>query len=322
MSWFSSSIPSSPQHQDNDKEEEEQEESAGNSGQHLSPGKGVKEDFSELTKTFTRQLWGVASFLAPPPPSSQVESPKHGNAPETETQSHKIARDAEIHMDDTVFDGSEKPEGIKTSLEVPMFGVSREDVFSDTSKNGSPKVGGKKLTGFRSDLAELRGSMATGLSKIQSVIRVVTQDDEDESGHVVDSSPEGSSQSGSPKSPQDETNGSSSLGSLLKPLLGAVSPSQEGAPENRRQKYLSVSADHSEEDENNEIQHHKVTSFCTYFGVAFPLRLGALQSRDFNSILCYILSYRSLLVSYIGLQIVMTTFYIASNHITSLHIMH
>lgn len=302
MSWFSSSIPSSPQHQDNDREEEEQDESAGNSGQHLSPGKGVKEDFSELTKTFTRQLWGVASFLAPPPPSSQVESPKHGNAPETETQSHKIAGDAEIHMDDTVFDGSEKPEGMKTSLEVPIFGgVSREDVVSDTSKNGSPKVGGKKLTGFRSDLAELRGSMATGLSKIQSVIRVVTQDDEDESGDVVDSSPEGSSQSGSPKSPQDETNGSSSLGSLLKPLLGAVSPSQEGAPENRRQKSLSVSADHYEEDENNEIQHHKVTSFCTYFGVAFPLRLGALQSRDFSLILCYILSYRSLLVSYIGL---------------------
>lgn len=264
MSWFSSSIPSSPQHQDIDREEEEeQDESAGNSGQHLSPGKGVKEDFSELTKTFTRQLWGVASFLAPPP-SFQVESPKHGNASEMETQSHKIAGDAEIHLDDTVFDGSEKPEGIKTSLEVPMFrGVSREDAVSDTSKNGSPKVGGKKLTGFRSDLAELRGSMATGLSKIQSVIRVVTQDDEDESGDVVDSTPEGSSQSGSPKSPRDETNGSSSLGSLLKPLLGAVSPSQEGATGNRRQKSLSVSAEHYEEDENNETQHHKVTSLCT-----------------------------------------------------------
>jgi hypothetical protein len=320
MSWFSSSIPSSPQHQDNDREEEEQDESAGNSGQHLSPGKGVKEDFSALTKSFTRQLWGVASFLAPPPPSSQVESPKHGNAPESETQSHKIAGDAEMHMDDTVFDGSERSEGMKTSLEVPMFGgVSREDVVSDTSKNGSPKVGGKKLTGFRSDLAELRGSMATGLSKIQSVIRVVTQDDEDESGDVVDSSPEGSSQSGSPKSPRDETIGSSSLGSLLKPLLGAVSPSQEGAPGNRRQKSLSVSADHSEEDENNETQHLKVASLCTYFGVALPLRLGALQSRGVNLCLCYILSYQSLFVSYIGLQIVTTTLYIASNHIITYH---
>lgn len=30
-------------------------------------GRGVKEDLSEITKTLTRQFWGVASFLAPPP---------------------------------------------------------------------------------------------------------------------------------------------------------------------------------------------------------------------------------------------------------------
>lgn len=30
--------------------------------------RGVKEDLSELKETLTRQLWGVASFLAPPPP--------------------------------------------------------------------------------------------------------------------------------------------------------------------------------------------------------------------------------------------------------------
>lgn len=38
----------------------------------LSPSRGVKEDLSELTKTITRQFWGVASFLAPAPdiPSS------------------------------------------------------------------------------------------------------------------------------------------------------------------------------------------------------------------------------------------------------------
>ncbi|KAK4844006.1 hypothetical protein QYF36_015238 [Acer negundo] len=29
--------------------------------------RGVKEDLTELTKSFSRQLWGVASFLAPPP---------------------------------------------------------------------------------------------------------------------------------------------------------------------------------------------------------------------------------------------------------------
>ncbi|XP_021717967.1 uncharacterized protein LOC110685755 [Chenopodium quinoa] len=31
--------------------------------------RGVKDDLSEFSKTLTRQLWGVASFLAPPPPS-------------------------------------------------------------------------------------------------------------------------------------------------------------------------------------------------------------------------------------------------------------
>lgn len=31
-------------------------------------GGGVKEDLSELKETLTRQLWGVASFLAPSPP--------------------------------------------------------------------------------------------------------------------------------------------------------------------------------------------------------------------------------------------------------------
>ncbi|KAJ6839366.1 uncharacterized protein M6B38_315270 [Iris pallida] len=39
--------------------EEEEEEARG----------GVKEDLSELTQTLTRQFWGVASFLAPPPPA-------------------------------------------------------------------------------------------------------------------------------------------------------------------------------------------------------------------------------------------------------------
>ena len=36
--------------------------------------RGVKEDLSELKQTLTRQIWGVASFLAPPPPSSSSQS--------------------------------------------------------------------------------------------------------------------------------------------------------------------------------------------------------------------------------------------------------
>ncbi|KAL5706690.1 hypothetical protein ACHQM5_024824 [Ranunculus cassubicifolius] len=45
------------------------------------PGRGVKEDLSELTKTLTRQLWGVASFLAPPPTPTESSSPSPTPAP-------------------------------------------------------------------------------------------------------------------------------------------------------------------------------------------------------------------------------------------------
>jgi hypothetical protein len=36
------------------------------------PSRGVKDDISKLTETFTRRLWDVASFLAPPPESSTL----------------------------------------------------------------------------------------------------------------------------------------------------------------------------------------------------------------------------------------------------------
>lgn len=41
--------------------------------------RGVKEDLSEISKTLTRQFWGVASFLAPPPPSSDPQNPISDN---------------------------------------------------------------------------------------------------------------------------------------------------------------------------------------------------------------------------------------------------
>lgn len=59
MSWFSKTFLRPPEDQQsgiNDAEEDEP-----------SPRKGVKEDLSELSKTFSRQLRGVASFLAPSP---------------------------------------------------------------------------------------------------------------------------------------------------------------------------------------------------------------------------------------------------------------
>ncbi|KAL5181627.1 hypothetical protein HKD37_01G002500 [Glycine soja] len=72
MSWFARTIANSLRLDDDDDDH--------NGSDLKSPPKkldsvstpsptarGVKEDFSELTKSFSRQLWGVASFLAPPP---------------------------------------------------------------------------------------------------------------------------------------------------------------------------------------------------------------------------------------------------------------
>lgn len=44
---------------------------------HSPTARGVKEDISELTKSLSRQFWGVASFLAPPP------DPDHDHDPRT-----------------------------------------------------------------------------------------------------------------------------------------------------------------------------------------------------------------------------------------------
>ncbi|KAL4582109.1 hypothetical protein LXL04_006649 [Taraxacum kok-saghyz] len=82
MSWWARSIANTLQFNADDDEDAEQHHLNSNKDKDLStdqqvdeddapltPGRGVKEDLSEITKTLTRQLWGVASFLAPPPPA-------------------------------------------------------------------------------------------------------------------------------------------------------------------------------------------------------------------------------------------------------------
>lgn len=59
--------PDQQQQEEEDSELEEDQASPSNTA-------SVKEDLSELGKTLSRQLWGVASFLAPPPPTSASAS--------------------------------------------------------------------------------------------------------------------------------------------------------------------------------------------------------------------------------------------------------
>ncbi|KAL0914558.1 hypothetical protein M5K25_014915 [Dendrobium thyrsiflorum] len=79
MSWLARSLVNSLRGDDDEGSEHNPSTKPGNddrSGDLVhtddepqSPSRGVKEDISELTKTITRQFWGVASFLAPPPDS-------------------------------------------------------------------------------------------------------------------------------------------------------------------------------------------------------------------------------------------------------------
>jgi hypothetical protein len=87
MSWFARTIANSLKLDEEEKEQtlnnndpnlkssqsqspqsDSQSESPSPSASTNSPtARGVKEDISELTKSLSRQFWGVASFLAPPP---------------------------------------------------------------------------------------------------------------------------------------------------------------------------------------------------------------------------------------------------------------
>ncbi|WOH05389.1 hypothetical protein DCAR_0624805 [Daucus carota subsp. sativus] len=88
MSWFAKSLATTLNLNDDDDNSESshpnpQTESPThpNSDPTDSSNRGVKEDLSELKKTLTRNFWGVASFLAPPPPSSSDSDP-NGSDPD------------------------------------------------------------------------------------------------------------------------------------------------------------------------------------------------------------------------------------------------
>lgn len=247
MSWFSStfsrSAAPSPEQDKFGKREQDDD------GESLSQGgKGVTDEFSELTKNLTRQLWGVASFLAPPP-TTRVESPKHTNTPQTESQSMTIAGKSEdpqvavVAKEEKDFPGSSSVAEV-AGMESPNLVESQKtfEGISNSSASGSPSASGDKLTGFRSDLAELKGTMATGFSRIQTVIRAVTQDeDEDED---IEDDPAGNSLAGD-----------GGLSSLLKPLLVSMTSFRERLPRSERgEESPLVVGEHVEGDIDYEIR--------------------------------------------------------------------
>ncbi|CAN6341429.1 unnamed protein product [Urochloa humidicola] len=151
MSWLARSIAatlSSPRGEpdpDSDADEPESEPAsagsrAGPAGEEEpeqpgTPSRGVKDDISELTETLTRRLWGVASFLAPPP---EATTPRAGATAPAE--------------------GEEEEEGV---------GDGDGDGDGEEAAALSPRI-----AGIRSDLAEIGGRVRSGFSMLQSNLAV------------------------------------------------------------------------------------------------------------------------------------------------------
>lgn len=93
MSWLARSIANSlnfDDHGDGDDATHPEAKLPDNSGSDddevsspTTPSRGVKEDLSEISKTLTRQFWGVASFLAPPP-QAEVKMETDADLPDSE----------------------------------------------------------------------------------------------------------------------------------------------------------------------------------------------------------------------------------------------
>ncbi|KAM7266009.1 hypothetical protein ACFE04_003692 [Oxalis oulophora] len=139
MSWLARSIANSLKFDDDDENATEPDpnnpnpNSEPNSELNQNPQSGVREDLNDFTKTLTRQIWGVASFLAPP-------------APQT-TDHVDQSKERENESDDDVEEEEEEEEG----------GGEGEEVI---------------IAGIKSDFAEISGKFKTGISKLSTNINV------------------------------------------------------------------------------------------------------------------------------------------------------
>ncbi|XP_068654203.1 uncharacterized protein [Aristolochia californica] len=171
MSWLAKSIANSLKLDNDDDDDDVYVDAAGEKVSGINPReegddhhqistespRGVKEDLSELTKTLTRQFWGVASFLAPPASASShspsLVSPPSVNASITE------------RLDPSVSKQSDDSESAGSSPKV--FGI----------RSDFAEIGGK----FRTGISKFSGNMAvTEISKIASSFLPFGSEDSDD----------------------------------------------------------------------------------------------------------------------------------------------
>ncbi|KAJ4910554.1 BSD domain-containing protein [Raphanus sativus] len=164
MAWLARSIANSLKI-DEDEDDDEKEtiikenpiQDPGSDQQPSSPSsalksqspRGVKEDISELTKTFRSQLWGVASFLAPPPATEEEE--------ETRKSSEEEDVIAGIRSDFVEIGGRFKTGISKLSGNLPVSEITKmaSSFWQGGGDDGVGDVIGvtEEVVGFAKDLA-------------------------------------------------------------------------------------------------------------------------------------------------------------------------
>lgn len=139
MSWFARSIANTLRLDDDvvsspnndhftDKPTTEKQQTVDDDSSPVSPSRGVKEDISELTKTLTRQFWGVASFLAPPPqsePDKRLLDSNSGPARDSDDDESDPAGIAGLRSDIAEIGGRFKSGISKFSKNIPVSEITK-----------------------------------------------------------------------------------------------------------------------------------------------------------------------------------------------------
>ncbi|KAI5063736.1 hypothetical protein GOP47_0022283 [Adiantum capillus-veneris] len=220
MSWFSNPFARSLEPLGDNSDGDEEDEHA--------HGQGVKEDLSQLTQTLKKQLWGVASFLAPPPQTKDLDNADvNENYGGVQSEALTVTRNAD-HL-------------ASTSLSEDLVDVDF-DAFLDETLDDKPAEASKGemishsslpdaqhgLTGISRDLAELKGSVTTGFSKILRAVREeidLVESSKSYTGNISEDEADDSTGK-SPRSTVAEK--SQGFNMYLKPLINNILQSGKG----------------------------------------------------------------------------------------------
>ncbi|XP_071711690.1 uncharacterized protein [Rutidosis leptorrhynchoides] len=138
MSWLAQSIANSLQineadhpttstdHNSNNQFQsikQQEFEKSDSENETLISGGGVKEDLSEFTETLARQIWGVASFLAPPPPPPPPPPPLPA--------SHRSPIDRHDDVENSIIEGLESRDEIEVSNSTTFLNNNKDDDDDD-----------------------------------------------------------------------------------------------------------------------------------------------------------------------------------------------